>query len=516
MDEGLVYPPPSLRTRGGAYDVFERKFRSAIVRPADLMEFPSALFLLFVVAVVSAYHASQNPAWRIVVLTAANIVFIASYLTTFSEVVPLLGFLIVSYTLVETARSIRSTRIFVFSLSFILASFIYLKRFAFISDLPALPFPYITLGLSYILFRVLHLLIDARDGEVPERISPLAFLNYTCNFLCFVSGPIQRYQQFLANARSAQPGLDEDQVFLALRRIITGYVKVIIVSGFADFFFTKLHRQLFEADALASNVALVPVFALAAILYAIYLYYNFSGYMDIIIGIGKLLRQDLPENFNKPFLARDFLEFWTRWHMTLSEWFKTYLFNPLMQALMTRFRQPALMPYLGVAAFFVTFLVMGLWHGTTAIFAIYGLLMGAGASITRLWQLLIVKLIGKVRYRKLGSNKLYEYLCRGLVCAYYAMGITCFWVDLTEAQTLWQTVGPTGLLAGLVLLTIACAVGFFLWDFTSRAVAGMFDITRSRMQRGVVGHFWAAADLLVVLVVFSFFHKPPEFVYRGF
>jgi D-alanyl-lipoteichoic acid acyltransferase DltB (MBOAT superfamily) len=408
------------------------------------------------------------------------------------------------------------TRVFVFSLILILTIFIYLKRFAVISDLPALPFPYITLGLSYILFRVLHLLIDARDGEVPARISPLVFLNYTCNFLCFVSGPIQRYQQFLANDRAALPELDEDRVFLALRRIITGYVKLIIVSGFAEFFFTRFHQQLLAASASANHANLVFLYTIAAILYAVYLYYNFSGYMDIVIGIGKFLGQDLPENFNRPFLARDFLEFWTRWHMTLSEWFKTYLFNPLMQALMTRFRQPALMPYLGVAAFFVTFLVMGLWHGTTAIFLIYGLLMGAGASITRLWQLLIVKLIGKAAYRELGSNKLYEYLCRGLVCAYYALGITCFWVDLTEAQTLLQTVEPAGVLVGLVLLTIGCAFAFFLWDSASRAIAGIFDIARSRMQRGIIGNFWAAVDLLAVLVVFSFFHKPPEFVYRGF
>src|SRR5262249_39836649 len=157
-------------------------------------------------------------------------------------------------------------------------------------------FPYITLGLSYILFRVLHLLIDARDGEVPARISPLVFLNYTCNFLCFVSGPIQRYEQFLANDRSALPELDEDRVFLALRRIITGYVKLIIVSGFAEFFFTKFHQQLLVASASTNRANLVFVYTVASVLYAVYLYYNFSGYMDIVIGIGQFLGQDLPEN----------------------------------------------------------------------------------------------------------------------------------------------------------------------------------------------------------------------------
>jgi hypothetical protein len=224
----------------------------------------------------------------------------------------------------------------------------------------------------------------------------------------------------------------------------------------------------------------------------------------------------LPENFNKPFSARDFLEFWARWHMTLSEWFKTYLFNPLTTRLMTWFPQPAAVPYLGVAAFFITFLVMGLWHGTTAIFTVYGLLMGAGASITRVWQLIIVKLIGRPRYRALGQNKAYEYFCRGLVCAYYAEGLTCFWVDLSQAAALWKAIGPSGVIAGFVLLTIGCAVALLLWDLTSRTTASVFDLARSRMERGVVGNLWAGGEVLVILAVFSFFHKAPEFVYRGF
>jgi len=480
------------------------------------MEFPSVLFLVFVACVVLAYNACRRPAYQTVVLTAANIVFIGSYLASLSEVIPLVGFLGLSYVLVEAVRLTRSKPIFLLSLSVTLVIFVYLKRFSFVGDLPSLPFPYITLGLSYILFRVLHLLIDAHDGEITEKLNLVTFFNYTCNFLCFVSGPIQRYQQFVANGRPMATPLGDDQVFLALLRIINGYLKLIVVSGFADYFFTYLRRRLLNGSNPASHAILAVEYGLAAILYAVYLYYNFSGYMDIVIGIGKLLGKDLPENFNKPFLARDFLEFWTRWHMTLSEWFKTYLFNPLMQALMTRFRQPALVPYLGVAAFFVTFLVMGLWHGTTAIFIVYGLVMGAGASITRLWQLLIVKLVGRERYRELGRNQFYEYLCRGLVCAYYALGITCFWVDLTSAGALWQMVGPSGVLAAFVLLAIGCAVAFFLWDFAVRAVAGTVAVVRSQMRAGMAGSFWAAGNVLVVLLAFSFFHKAPEFVYRGF
>jgi hypothetical protein len=238
--------------------------------------------------------------------------------------------------------------------------------------------------------------------------------------------------------------------------------------------------------------------------------------MDIIIGIGKLINQNLPENFNKPFLARDFLEFWTRWHMTLSEWFKTYLFNPLMQALMTRFPQPKMVPYLGVAAFFITFLIMGLWHGTTAIFIIYGLLMGAGASVTRTWHLVLVKAIGRARYRALGESKTYSYFCRGLVCAYYAEGITCLWVDPGQAEALWRAIGLSGALGALALLTLGAAVAFFLWDLACHLATSVFGSVRSLTQRGVIGNFWAGGEILVILSVFSFFHKAPEFVYRGF
>src|SRR5260370_33440031 len=108
--------------------------------------------------------------------------------------------------------------------------------------------------------------------------------------------------------------------------------------------------------------------------------------MDIVIGKGVLRGQELAENFDRPFSARTFLEFWQRWHMTLSQWFKISLFNPLVMLLMSCFPAPALTAYLGVLAFFITFLVMGIWHGTTAVFVVYGLLMGAGASINKLWQ----------------------------------------------------------------------------------------------------------------------------------
>src|SRR6185312_14033574 len=168
--------------------------------------------------------------------------------------------------------------------------------------------------------------------------------------------------------------------------------------------------------------------------------------------------QRLPENFDRPFTARNFLEFWQRWHMTLSNWFKLYLFNPLVGALAGRFTSRAAAPYLGVIAFFVTFLVMGVWHGTTAVFVIYGLLMGAGASINKLWQVACTERLGKKRYRALSESGAYIYFARGLTVGYFALALTCLWVtELPQFTHLMTRLGATGVLGTFVLLVAAFA-----------------------------------------------------------
>ena len=177
--------------------------------------------------------------------------------------------------------------------------------------------------------------------------------------------------------------LDADRVYFAFSRVATGYFKFVVVGASADYVLTNLKVQLFAVTPLPW-LKLSLIYAASAASYTAYLFFNFSGYMDIVIGVGLLLGQALPENFNRPFLARSFLEFWQRWHMTLSNWFKFYLFNPLLTVLMTRFPSPSLTTPLGVFAFFFTFMVIGIWHGTTLVFVIYGIILGTGASVNKL------------------------------------------------------------------------------------------------------------------------------------
>jgi hypothetical protein len=252
------------------------------------------------------------------------------------------------------------------------------------------------------------------------------------------------------------------------------------------------------------------------VIYTAFLYANFAGYMDIVIGAGALAGQRLPENFNQPFAARSFLDFWSRWHMTLSNWFKTYLFNPLVKALAKRYPSGRAAPYLAVLAFFVTFLVMGLWHGTTSVFVVYGLMLATGASVNQAWQIFAVRRWGKQRYRQVCGRRSVQYLSRGLTFAYFALALACLWLDLTQLLALLRRLGGVGLVTGYLGLTLGAASCFAIWDALGAVAARMRPSMPRRFPTELAQDLALAAQILLVLSVGSFFHKAPEFVYRAF
>ncbi len=479
------------------------------------MAFTSLTFIAFIAAVVLLTSLLPTPGGRSTVLLGANVVFIVSYINSAIQIAPLCAFLVLCYLIIEGVRRSRSSASLWIGLAVVITSFVLLKKFSFLSPALMLPFPYLIVGLSYVLFRVVHLMIDAREGELQRPISPLHFFNYTCNFLSFTAGPIQRYQDYADNSRERLT-LDEGLVFRAFARIIKGFLKVAMVSAIFNYLFDNMSARVLDASTVSTLPLLCAIYVAAAVFYTIYLYANFAGYMDIVIGVGWLIGQQLPENFNQPFLARSFLDFWARWHMTLSDWFKTYLFNPLLKVLATRFTSPKAGPYLGVVAFFVTFLVMGVWHGTTSVFVVYGLLMGAGASINKLWQVMMTKRLGKKAYKAFCEKTAYIYLSRGLTLAYFALALSCLWLDMQQFATLAGQLGVAGILAAYLGLSIAAGAAFFIWDTLTAQLASVSPVV-SKVSNGViVRNLVIAFQILLIVTVASFFHKAPEFVYRAF
>lgn len=235
------------------------------------------------------------------------------------------------------------------------------------------------LGFSYVAFRLIHLLRDRMSGLLPA-LTLREHLTYVIFFPSFIAGPIDRAERFADDLRALPTlaGLDAPRWVEAGTRITAGLVKKFVI-----------------ADGLAQGLALNSVNAaqtdaplwlwLLLYGYALRLFFDFSGYTDIAIGLGLLFGVRLPENFNRPYLKTSITAFWQSWHITLSNWARFYVFSPLSRALLMR--QPRPSPALIVLATqTATMLVIGLWHGVTLNFVIWGLWHGLALFVHKQWS----------------------------------------------------------------------------------------------------------------------------------
>ena len=185
------------------------------------MSLTSPAFFLLVALSVLAFHVSASVPYRRFVLGVANAVFLTSYVSTPAELLPLGAFLAIGYVAVNMVRRRPGTATLAVGISVILVCYIVLKRFSFLQPIVELPFPYLTLGLSYVLFRMLQLMIDVQaDESCIGHVGVLTYFRFTCNFLTFVSGPIQRFQDFTAADGREEVPLDTDRVYAAFSRFI--------------------------------------------------------------------------------------------------------------------------------------------------------------------------------------------------------------------------------------------------------------------------------------------------------
>jgi D-alanyl-lipoteichoic acid acyltransferase DltB (MBOAT superfamily) len=471
-------------------------------------------FLEFSLAVVLAYYAVPWPLWRRGILLLANLVFLATFSQGLRSYVPFAAFLAFGYAGVLLIRR-APRRAFLPVLVATLAAFIWLKKYAFVPASLDLRFLYVTVGLSYILFRILHLMIDTRNGALPDKIGPLAYFSYTANFATLALGPIQRYQDYASTRRQAEGGrLSAGAAGVAIERIIKGLFKTNVLA----LVFSTVQTRAIEAVTLGPGPAgkFFPG-SLALVLYGLFIYCNFSGFIDLVIGVGLLFGITFPENFKRPLFADNFLDFWTnRWHITLSAWLRTYVYNPLLLSLMRRYPARKLEPIWTVAVFFITFFLVGVWHGQTSEFMFYGLLLGLGVSVNKAYQLLIARQIGRKQYAKLASEPLYIALSRGLTFTYFTFSLIWFWSN-------WHQIGA-----------LEAALG---WGMTASIFAGIFAGSTIVLAAWEAAHQWAlatswnsdpalsqcsriamsAALLVITLAISLFMNQPaPDIVYKAF
>jgi len=223
-------------------------------------------------------------------------------------------------------------------------------------------------GISFYTFESLSYCIDVYRRKCAPARTPLELLFFITFFPKLVAGPIARPSDLLPQLE-AEPRLEPRRIGEALFLIGTGLVKKV---AFADYVSVNLVDRVFDApDNYTAPEVVVGLYA-----FTLQIYMDFSGYTDIARGSAKLFGIELPENFDRPYQARNPAEFWRRWHMTLSTWLRDYLYFPLGGS--------KLGPVRTYVNLWITIFLIGLWHGASWNFVIYGSLQASAVVLHRL------------------------------------------------------------------------------------------------------------------------------------
>ncbi len=234
------------------------------------------------------------------------------------------------------------------------------------------------LGFSYVAFRLIHTLRDRQSGILPA-VGLREYLTYVIFFPAYTAGPIDRLERFHTDYLGLDHlrGPDPVRIMDAGQRITIGLFKKFVIADSLAVF--SLNETL-AAQAQTSGALWFALYA-----YAFRLLLDFSGYTDIAIGIGLLFGIRLPENFTRPYLRPNITLFWQSWHITLSNWARFYIYSPVSRALLRRKPKPPNLLIILICNV-LTMGVIGLWHGITLPFAIWGLWHAAGLTLHKLWS----------------------------------------------------------------------------------------------------------------------------------
>ncbi len=341
-------------------------------------------------------------------------------------------------------------------------------------------------GISFYTFQSLSYSIDVFRGRQRATRSALDFALYVSFFPQLVAGPIVRAGQLLPQLTGARTTTQED-VVEGLMRIGVGLVKKVVLADTLAMYVA----QVFESPALHSG----PEVVLALYAFSFQAYFDFSGYSDIAIGLGRLFGVRLPENFDHPYRASSIREFWQRWHITLGTWLRDYLYVSLGGNRRGR--------VLTVFNLFITMVLGGLWHGAGWGFVLWGAYQGAMLGVHRLWLWRVGEEREPWTPRWLRVFFTFQLLAAGWIL-FRAPTIDVSWELVTRLSVWGFTLNPQSTQVLLVL-----CLGLLL-HFGTRA--------REIGDRLVQWPGWAqgAAYALAVVLVYLASGRTGEFIYFQF
>lgn len=232
------------------------------------------------------------------------------------------------------------------------------------------------IGISFYTFQILSYVIDVYRGNVKVQKNFIVLSTYVTLFPQLIAGPIVRYETVENELETRKETMNDFAV--GIRRFIVGLGKKVIISNQVGFIADTIFNL--EGSNLGFTLAWVGIIA-----YTFQIYFDFSGYSDMAIGLGKMFGFNFLENFNYPYIAQSITDFWRRWHISLSSWFKDYVYIPLGGNRVSRNRW-----YVNI---FIVWFLTGMWHGATWNFIVWGLYFGI---ILVFEKLIGLKILGKM------------------------------------------------------------------------------------------------------------------------
>ena len=214
-------------------------------------------------------------------------------------------------------------------------------------------------GISFFTFSVLSALFDVYRGKAAPPSNPCDFALFVTFFPKLVSGPIAQYHDFIAQINALQ--LSRERTEAGMRTFLVGLSKKVLLANTLGLTFNAV------ADLPTEDTAMLTAW-IGALAYTFMLYFDFSGYSDMALGLGKAFGFDLPQNFNYPYCAESVSDFWRRWHVSLGAWFRDYVYIPLGGSRAGDAKT--------IRNLFVVWLLTGIWHGANWTFLVWGLYYG--------------------------------------------------------------------------------------------------------------------------------------------
>ncbi|WP_238898795.1 D-alanyl-lipoteichoic acid biosynthesis protein DltB [Clostridium sp. YIM B02500] len=232
------------------------------------------------------------------------------------------------------------------------------------------------IGLSYLNFKIIQMIIEIYDGRI-TKINFVDYLYFIIFFPTLSSGPIDRWKRFEGNleGRLEKKEYINNYLIVGFKKLLMGIGYKFVIAYLIDtYWLLKIPQSITMINSINYMYA-----------YTMYLFFDFAGYSLFAVGTSYILGIKTPDNFNKPFLSKDMKEFWTRWHISLSRWFGDYIFSRFVLNSMRnkRFKNRFIASHV---AQIITMFIMGLWHGLTKYYIIYGLYQGISLVLTDIYQ----------------------------------------------------------------------------------------------------------------------------------